>query len=99
MGLHVGVIGAKQLLDTVDGQLLGHVHVFAAAVVAFARVAFGVLVGEHRALCFQHARAGVIFRGDELDVVFLALLFALDGGKQFIVKPGDGHIFTEHGLP
>ena len=37
MRLHVGVLGAEELLGAVDGQLLGAVHEFAAAVVALAR--------------------------------------------------------------
>ena len=73
MRLHVGVVGAEELLGAVDGELLGDVDEFAAAVVALARIAFGVLVGEHRALGFEHARAGVVLRGDQLDVIFLAL--------------------------
>ena len=44
--LHVGVFGAEQLLGAVDGELLGDVDVLAAAVVALAGIAFGVLVGE-----------------------------------------------------
>jgi hypothetical protein len=46
MRLHVGVIGAEQLLGAVDGQLFDFIHMLAAAVVALARVAFGVLVGQ-----------------------------------------------------
>ena len=34
MGLHVGVAASEELLRAVDGQILGDVHVFAAAVVA-----------------------------------------------------------------
>ena len=73
MRLDVGVIGVEQLLGAVDGQLFGDIHELAAAVVALARIAFGVLVGQHRTLGLEHARAGVVFRGDQLDVIFLAL--------------------------
>ena len=45
MRLHIGRIGAKNLLYAVNRQLLGHINVFAAAVVALAGVALGVLVG------------------------------------------------------
>ena len=47
--LDVGVLGAEQLLGAVDRELLGDVDLLAAAVVAAAGVALGVLVGEHRA--------------------------------------------------
>ena len=59
--LHVGVLGAEQRLDPVDRQLLDDVDVLAAAVVAAARVALGVLVGQHRALRLHHRRAGAKF--------------------------------------
>lgn len=52
--LHVGVFRAEQLLDAVDGELFHHVHVFATAVEALARVAFGVLIGQLGALGFHH---------------------------------------------
>ncbi len=58
--LHVGELGAEQGLDPVDGQLLDHVDVLAAAVIALARVALGVLVGQHRALRL-HDRDGAKF--------------------------------------
>ena len=95
--LHVGVVGAEQLLGAVDGELLGDVDEFATAVIALARITFRVLVREHRTLRFEHARAGVVFRGDQLDVIFLALAFVLEGGLEFGVKATDGHRGTEHG--
>jgi hypothetical protein len=52
------------------------VHVLAATVVALARIAFGVFVGQAAALGFHHALAGVVLRRDQLDVIFLALLSA-----------------------
>ncbi|MDI2022227.1 hypothetical protein PJL18_02758 [Paenarthrobacter nicotinovorans] len=45
--LDIGESGAKEGLQAVDGKLFDHINVFAAAVVALARVAFGVLVGQH----------------------------------------------------
>ena len=97
--LDVGVVGAEQLLGAVDGQLLDHVDVLAATVVALARVALGVLVGQHAALGFHHRRAGVVFRGDQLDVLFLALSFLLHRGKEFGVKTSEIQITAEHGNP
>jgi hypothetical protein len=44
MRLHVGEVGAEQRLRAVDRELFGDVDVLAAAVVALARVALGVLV-------------------------------------------------------
>ena len=95
--LHVGVIGTEQLLSAFDGQSLGHIDEFAAAVVTLARIAFGVLVGEHAALRFQHARAGVVLRSNQLDVVFLALALVGDGFGKFSVVLGNGLAAGEHG--
>ena len=97
--LDVGVVGAEQLLGAVDGQLLDDVDVFATAVVTLAWVAFGVLVGQYRALGFHHRWAGVVLRGDQLDVMFLALGFLLHRSKQFGVITGDSQITAEHSIP
>src|SRR5262249_47315236 len=50
---------------------LNNVHVLAAAVVAPAGVAFGVLVGEDGALRGEDRRAGVVLRGDHLQPLLL----------------------------
>ena len=76
-GCDVGVLGTEQLLDAVDRELFGDVDELAAAVVALARIALGVLVGQLRALRRHDRRAGVILRRDQLDVLFLAPVFAL----------------------
>ena len=65
--LHVGVLGAEELLGAVDGQRLGDVDELAAAVVALAGVALGVLVGQHRAGRLQHGLADEVLRGDQLE--------------------------------
>ena len=57
VGLDVGVLGAEELAGPVDGQLLHLVDHLAAAVVALAGVALGVLVGEGRAGRLEHGRA------------------------------------------
>ena len=85
--LHVGKAGAEQFLGALDRQRLGDVDPFAAAVVARARIALGVLVGHHRALRFQHRAADDVFRGDQLDLMALTAEFALDGGGDFRDRP------------
>ena len=69
--LHVGVLGAEDLLAAVDGELLDLVDDVAAAVVARARRALGVLVGEHRAGRLEHGAAGEVLAGDELERLLL----------------------------
>ena len=80
--LDVGVLGAEELLGPVDGELLDLVHHLAAAVVALARVALGVLVGEGRAGGLQHRRGDEVLAGDELEPVGLAAGLLAD-------EPGD----------
>src|SRR5699024_9845551 len=97
VGLDVGVVAVEQLPGAVDGELFGDVDVFAAAVAAFAGVAFGVFVGELAALGFHHLGAGVVFRGDQFDVVFLTLDFGGNGGGQGGVGVGQTLGGVKHG--
>src|SRR5690606_25377714 len=80
----------------VNGQLLDNIHVLAAAVIALAGIAFGVFVGQLRTLRFHHGRAGVVFRSDQLDMLFLALVFLLDGSPQLRVIVGKAAVRVEH---
>ena len=73
VGLHVDVVGAEELLRAVDGELLDLVDDLAAAVVALAREALRVLVGEDRAHGLQHRVAGEVLARDHLQRVGLAL--------------------------
>ena len=90
IGLHVGEAGAEQLLGALDRERLHHVHPFAAAVVAIARIAFGIFVGQHRALRFQHRAADDVFRRDQLDLVALAAEFAADSSGDVRIGLGQG---------
>src|SRR5665647_424369 len=99
MRLHVGGLGAKNLLDAVNGELLGDVNKFAATVVAAAGVAFGVFVGELRALRGHDGGRGVVFAGNQLDVLLLPGVFSLDGGKNFGVGLFDQNVAVVHGSP
>ena len=78
MGLDVGVLGAEEGLGAVDGEPFGLVDELAAAVVAPAGEPFGVLVRQHRADGLHDRRAGVVLRGDQLQVVALATLLGDD---------------------
>ena len=76
--LDVGEAAAEQLLGALDGQGLDRVRRPAALVIAPPRIAFGIFVGQHRALRLEHRAADDIFRGDQLDLVLLALEFGAD---------------------
>ena len=75
--LHVRVLGAEQLLGAVDRQLLGDVHLLAAAVVAAPGIALGVLVRQDRAGGLEHRLGDEVLRGDHLERVLLAVELAL----------------------
>ena len=79
-GCTLAKLQPNSLLGAVDRQLLGHVDVLAAAVVALARIALGVLVGQHRALRLQHGARDDVLRRDQLDLLLLALQLALEHG-------------------
>ena len=72
VGLDVGVLGAEQFLGAVDGELLDVVDDRVAAVVPLARVALGVLVGEHRADRLHDGGRREVLTGDQLDAGGLA---------------------------
>src|SRR5690625_2690552 len=79
VGLNVGIIGAKQCLGTLNGQAFALVYILTTAVVALAGVTFGVLIGQFGTLSRHHQRAGVVFRGNQFDVLFLTATFVFDG--------------------
>ncbi|MNJ23922.1 hypothetical protein D3C77_183230 [compost metagenome] len=94
--LDVGVVGAEQLLGTINGQLLNFIHMLTTAVVALARIAFSVFVGQAAALGLHDTLAGVVLRGDQLNVIFLALLFGIDRRQQCIIVTLDLVLLAEH---
>ena len=79
--LDVGVLGAEERLGPIDRQLLGDVDLLAAAVVAAAGVALGVLVGQHRARRVEHRLRHEVLRGDHLQGALLAVQLALEDGR------------------
>ena len=72
VGLDVGPLGVEDGLGALDGQGLGDVDDLAAAVVAAARVALRVLVGQDRALALQDGPGNEVLRGDHLQGLALA---------------------------
>ena len=72
MRLHVGEFGTEELLCPVATEPLDHVDMFAAAVVATAGVALGVLIGQHAAGRLHDRAARVVLAGNHLEAVLLA---------------------------
>ena len=74
VGLNVGPCRTKQLLGPLNRQCFNGVDVLAAAVVALARQALRVFVGEHRALGLHHRTGRKVLTGNQLEVRLLTLL-------------------------
>src|SRR5262249_31272146 len=70
--------GPEEPLGATDGEILDDVDDLAPAVIAPARVALGVLVGEDRADRFQHRLGHEVLGGDQLEVAVLALRFGAE---------------------
>ena len=87
--LHVGEAAAKEPAGTLDRELLDDVDELATAVVAPAGIAFGVLVGQHRALRLEHRPGDDVLRGDELDLVALAAELQFYGARDLGVGAGE----------
>ena len=86
--LHVRMLGAEELLGAIARQVLHHVGELAPAVVAPARVALGVLVGEDRAGRLQHRFGDKVLAGDHLQPFVLAESFVVNGCGNFRVGLG-----------
>ena len=79
IGLHIGKFAPEQASHARNRQLFGDIDELAAAIIPPARVALGIFVGHHRALCFQHSARDNVLGGDQLDLVALTTEFVFDG--------------------
>lgn len=61
-----------------DAEGFDLVDDLASAVVAFAGISFGVLIGEDGGHGLAYGEAGDVFAGDEFEVIFLSALFLVD---------------------
>ncbi len=91
MRLDIGKRAGEELFGAGDRQRFGDVDKFAPAVIAAPGIAFGVFVGQHRALRFEHRAGDDVLAGDQLDLRLLPIAFPLDCRRQFgigLVQPG-----------
>ena len=77
--LHIGKLAVEQALGPVNGELLDHVDILAAAVVAPARVTLGILVREHRSHGLDYGLGDNVLRRNQL--YFVALSAKLVGDR------------------
>ena len=99
--LDVRVLGAEERLRAVDRELLDLVDDLAAAVVAAARIALGVLVRRHAADGLEHRRPREVLGRDELDLAALALELALEECSDLRIdvgEPGGAQLLERSGV-
>ena len=88
MGLHVGMLRAEQAAGALARDVLYFVHPGAAAVIALAGVALGILVRQHAAHCGHHGRRYHVFRGNQFNVPALAAKLTLHGPRHLCIALG-----------
>ena len=86
--LNVDIFGAEELLGPLARQGLHRIREFASAVVAFARISLGVLVGEYGPGRLQDGFRGEIFARDQFQTAMLPFHFVLDRFIDFRVDGG-----------
>ena len=84
--LYVGALASEERLGALTSQVLDRVDVLATAVVTTAGVALRVLVGQRRPHRRDHLARGVVLRGDQLELLLLALDLSVDGGPYGVVR-------------
>ena len=88
--LHIGELAIEQPGDALDRQRLDDIDKLAAAVIAPARIALGIFVGQDRTLRIEHRLGDDILRSDQLDLVALAAKLLLDRGRDLRIDLGEG---------
>ena len=97
VGLHVGVLGAKNFTHTFDGQILDLIDTFAAAVIALARIALCILIGEHRTHRRHNSFADDVLRCDQLNVARLTVVLRLNQTAEFgVIRLYKFHCLAYH---
>ena len=89
MGLNIDAIRTKQLLGTPDCDIFNNINILAAAVIALARIALCIFVGQHAAHSGHHSGGNKVFRGDQLNVALLAAKFLLHRLANLRIKAGN----------
>ena len=83
MCLYVGVFCAEQFFSTFNCKGFYLVHIFAAAVIAVAGVAFRIFVGQHAAHRFHYCGADKVFGSNQFNFIALASEFFTDSRSNF----------------
>ena len=86
MGLDVGMLRAEQLAGPFPRDVLHHIYFLAAAIIALARIPFGVFIGQDAAHGRHHRGGHDIFRSDQLQIPALTEQLALHGLPDFRIR-------------
>ena len=89
MRLNIGKTAAEKPRRALDREALGDIDEFATAVIATSGIAFGVFVGERRALRSEHRLRDDVLAGDQLDLRLLTLKLAVDRRGELGIGGGD----------
>src|ERR1039457_7375790 len=90
MGLHVDVLATEDLFGAIAGEVLDDVGIFAAAVVATAGVALGILIGEDGTGRLENCFGDKVLAGNHLQALMLAERFVVKSGGYVGVGLGEG---------
>ena len=82
VGLYVGILGAKELLDALLCQSLGLVYYLATAIVTVAGITLGILVCQAATHSLHNLITYEILTGNELNATLLTQVFTLDDAEQ-----------------
>src|SRR3989338_5182987 len=85
MRLDIGMLRAEELLGAVAGEVFHDVNPCIPSVIAAARIAFGVFIGEKRTGGFHYRGRGVILRRDHLESLPLARKLVAHGISEFSI--------------
>ncbi len=97
--LHICVLRAKKLFCAVARQIFNDIGKFATTVVAFSRIAFGILVGKHGTHSLEHRLADKVLRGDHFETIVLAANFVVKSGGDLWISLGERTAHAvRHGL-
>ena len=80
VGLDVDMLGAKELFGAIPGQVLDHIRILTAAVIALAGIALSVFVGENRPHSLKHRLADMLVAVEQVTALAWDSAQAADAG-------------------
>ena len=75
LGCTLAKFATEQFLGAFDGDRFDLVDIFATTIIALARIALGIFVGQHRTCRLKHRARGDVFGRDQFDLFLLAFEF------------------------